>query len=215
MSKIKLLSRVLLAVSLLAIVLILSVPTLRNATLLRFGALLVHADAIATADVIVIAVDGGAPEILEAVDLVHAGFAHSVWVFSEPMDEMGQEFARRGLPYADKSAVAVQTLRALGVPDAQLVVPPVDGSNREAERLPAWCREHQFKRVIFLVVADHSRRMKRMLERSTTGEGVPDIRVRYSRYAQFQPETWWTTRSGVRMAIIESEKLLLDVLNHP
>lgn len=215
MFKTKLLIRIFLGVSLLAIALVLFVPPLRTATLLKFGASLVHFDPIAPADAIVIAVDGGAPEILEAVDLVHAGVARTVWVFSEPMDEMGKEFARRGLPYADKSTVSVQTLQALGVADAKLVEPRVNGSNGEAARLPVWMREHQFKRVIFIVVADHSRRMRRMLNRSDNGEGLPDIRVRYSRYSQFRPESWWTTRTGIRMAIIESQKLLLDVANHP
>lgn len=214
MPKIKFLARAFLTLSLLVLVLILFVPTLRSATLLRFGALLVHADAITQADAIVIAVDGGAPEVLEAADLVHAGYARTVWVFSEPMDQIGQEFARRGLPYADKSTVAVQTLQAMGVADAKVLTPPVDGSNRAAERLPAWCREHQLKRVIFLVVADHSHRMRRMLDRSNS-EHLADIRVRYSRYAQFQPESWWHTRAGIRMAIIESQKLFLDVLNYP
>lgn len=213
MSKPKILLRIFLASSLLAIGLLALVPTLRTAALLKFGALLVHADALAPADAIVLAVDGGAPEVLEAVDLVHAGLARTVWVFTQPLDEMGQEFARRGLPYADKSTVAVQTLHALGVADARLITPPVDGSNGEAQRLPAWCMEHQFNRVIFVVVSDHSQRIRRMLDR--TGEGLPDIRVRYSRYAQFRPENWWRTRGGIRMAIIESQKLLLDVLNYP
>jgi hypothetical protein len=213
MSKIKLLSRIFFAVSVLVAALVMLVPTLRHATLLRVGALLVHADALEPADAIVIAVDGGAPEVLEAVDLVHAGLARTVWVFTEPMDEMAQEFARRGLPYANKSTVTVQTLRALGVADARLLEPAVDGSNGEAERLPVWCREQHFQRVLFVVVADHSRRMKRMLERSDAG--ATDIRVRYSRYAQFHPQSWWRTRSGIRMAIIEAQKLFLDVLNYP
>jgi hypothetical protein len=41
------------------------------------------------------------------------------------------------------------------------------------------------------------------------------VLVRYSRYSEFNPDTWWSTRDGVRTEIIEFEKLLLDVLSHP
>jgi hypothetical protein len=39
--------------------------------------------------------------------------------------------------------------------------------------------------------------------------------VRPATYSPFQPDRWWQTREGVRIAIIEYEKLALDVLRHP
>jgi len=190
------------------------VPSLRHAVLLKAGEALTHSDALDHADAIVIAVDGGAPEVLEATDLVKAGLAGKVWVFSEPLDAIGLEFQRRGMPYYDRSRVAVQTLHALGVRDAELIEPPVDGSNQEVTRLIGWCREQKFNRVIFIAVADHSRRIRRMLDRDVSHEQI-DIRVRYSRYSPFRADSWWRTRDGIRTEIIESEKLVLDVVQHP
>jgi hypothetical protein len=39
--------------------------------------------------------------------------------------------------------------------------------------------------------------------------------VRYSRYSEFDPDSWWLTRGGQRIQAVESEKLLLDLLRHP
>jgi hypothetical protein len=41
------------------------------------------------------------------------------------------------------------------------------------------------------------------------------VLVRASRYGEFDPESWWMTRDGVRTELIEMEKLLIDVLRHP
>jgi uncharacterized SAM-binding protein YcdF (DUF218 family) len=203
-------------VTLLALVGLSLVPSVRVGVLTRVGRALVHADPVDSADAIVIAVDGSGPEVLEAADLVRSGLTQKVWVLAGPPDELGLEFARHGLPYADKSTVAVQTLRALGVKQAEIATPRVDGSNSEAEMLPAWIKSHQYKRIVFIVVADHSQRIRRMMNRVlATDATAPDIRIHYSRYAQFKPEDWWRARGGVRTVIVEYQKLILDVFSHP
>lgn len=215
MPRIKTTLRALMLLTLSCFALLTFTPSLRIAALTRIGNMLIHADPLEPSQAIVIAVDGEAPEILEAADLVVAGMAHTVWVFASPPDAMGREFARRGIPYADRSTVMIQTLHALGVTDVRLLSPPVDGSNAEAQRLPLWCRDQQFERIIFISVPDHSRRFKRMLEKANQGEHKTDIRVRYSRYAPFQSTDWWKSRYGVRTAVVETQKLLLDVLSPP
>jgi hypothetical protein len=204
-------------IMLLAIVLLtLFVQPWRDGLLIKVGLTLVHHDELQQADAIVIAVDGTAPEVLEAVDLVHTGYAPKVWVLAGPPDELGLEFARRGLPYADKSTVAVSTLKALGVKNAEIAHPRVDGTNSEIHMLPGWLAEKKYKKIIFVVVADHSSRVRRILDRALKTEHTSSIIiVRYSKFAQYKAEDWWRARGGIRTVIVEYQKLILDVLQHP
>jgi hypothetical protein len=39
--------------------------------------------------------------------------------------------------------------------------------------------------------------------------------VRPARYSNFDPDRWWEDRGGVRIEIVEVQKLLLDVVLHP
>jgi hypothetical protein len=39
--------------------------------------------------------------------------------------------------------------------------------------------------------------------------------VRSARYSSFDPESWWTTRDGLRTEIVEVQKLLFDIVRHP
>jgi hypothetical protein len=41
------------------------------------------------------------------------------------------------------------------------------------------------------------------------------VAIRPSRYSSFDPDRWWETRHGVRIEIIELQKLALDVVLHP
>ena len=199
-----------------ALGIVLVTPALRVRILTDMGRYLIHNDPLATADAIVIAVDGSGPEVLEAADLVREGQAGKVWVLAGPPDLLGQEFARHGLPDSDKATVAVQTLHALGVKDAQMATPRVDGSNSETAMLPRWCVSHQYGKVIFIVVADHSYRVRRMLDRALVDSGIDaDIRIHVSRYAPFKADGWWSGRGGVRTLIVEYQKLMLDLLSHP
>jgi hypothetical protein len=34
-------------------------------------------------------------------------------------------------------------------------------------------------------------------------------------YSAFDPDRWWNSRDGIRTEIVESEKLLLDIVRHP
>ena len=178
------------------------------------GQLLVAADPLAPADVIVISVDGGAAEVLEAADLVKGGFAPRVAVLAGPQDPVALEFARRGLAYADRNQVSLQTLHALGVAQAEMVEPRVDGSNQESDLVPSWCQRHGFRRAILVVTPDHSSRVRRLLARTAAGRPVA-LQVRYSRYSSFRADNWWQSREGLRMELVGLQKLLVDVLNHP
>ena len=39
--------------------------------------------------------------------------------------------------------------------------------------------------------------------------------VQSARYSIFDPDRWWKTRDGARTAIVEVQKLVLEVVLHP
>jgi hypothetical protein len=63
-------------------------------------------------------------------------------------------------------------------------------------------------------VPDHSRRSRRVLNRALHQDGIT-VTVRWTRFSQFDPDSWWQTRNGQRVEIVESQKLIADVLRHP
>jgi hypothetical protein len=53
-----------------------------------------------------------------------------------------------------------------------------------------------------------------VLRRSMRGRGTR-VMVRAARFSEYDPDRWWQTRSGIRIQIGETQKLLLDLLRHP
>jgi hypothetical protein len=176
--------------------------------------MLVRSDATERADVIVVAADADGAGVLEAADLVHEGFATRVALFVNQLDRASQEFQSRGVLYTDEAARSVSALRALGVKSVETIAPAVSGTGEEARVLPGWCGRMGYRTVLFVSTTDHSRRTHRELSRAARGSSVR-IMVRYSRYSGFEPDRWWQTRGGVRVELVESQKLLLDFLLHP
>ena len=177
--------------------------------------MLVVNEPLASADVIVVAVDADGGGVLEAADLVHSGVAKRVAVFSELADNMVQrEFARRGVSYEDEADRSTRQLNELGVDDVERIPRSVSGTEDEGPVLADWCDQHQFRSVIVVSSSDHSRRLRRGLRRAMKGHPTK-VTVRCARYLVFDPDRWWETHDGVRIEIEEIEKLLLDVVRHP
>jgi hypothetical protein len=186
----------------------------REAILRTIGSILVAGDPITRADVVVVALDAGGAGLLEAADLVHGGVAPRVAVFADPPAPEDLEFIRRGLPYEDEGARQVRQLGLLKVDDVLTIARSDAGTSGEADVLPAWCDRNAFQSIVVVASADHSRRLRRVLARAMQGHPTR-VAIRPSRYSQFDPDRWWTTRAGTRTAIIELQKLTLDVLLHP
>ena len=206
-------TRVLLAL-LAAGLVVAAVPGLHEAALRGVGHALVVDEPLESADAIVVTLDSGGAGTLEASDLVRAGIASRVALFADPPSREYQEFVRRGLPFEDRAAVQATQLQRLGVADVVRIPAEAWGTDDVARALPSWCDTNGLRVVVLVTDAGHARRTRRVVDRAMSGSPVRVI-VRPSGYSEFDPDQWWRTRAGIRMGIIETQKLLLDVLTHP
>ena len=184
-------------------------PVLRAA-----GWALIVNEPVARADIIVIVPGGGGAEALEAADLVQSGIATRVAVFADPPSGEDHEFIRRGLPYEDAAARQIDQLKWLGVTDVAQIPRADTETEGVAEVLSAWCDQHRFRSIVFVAKREHSRRLRRVLDRVMKGHSTR-ITVQPSRYSGFDPDQWWKTRTGVRIGIVELQRLVFEVLLHP
>jgi hypothetical protein len=206
--------RTMLIVVALAAAAIFALPSAREPALRAAGWVLVVDEPVAHADMIVVASDSGGAGALQAADLVHSGVATRVAVFADPPSGEDLEFIRRGLPYEDLAATQIRQLGWLGVKDVAQIPRDEAGSEGEGQVLAPWCERHGIESVVFVAARDHSRRIRRVLNRDMKSDPTR-ISVRAERYSNFDPDHWWETRTGIRIEIIELEKLILDVVLHP
>jgi hypothetical protein len=193
---------------------IVAVPSVREPVLRAAGWALVVNEPVAPADIIVVSLDSGGAGVLEAADLVQSHIATRVAVFTDPPSGEDHEFIRRGLPYEDAGARQIRQLRSLGVADV-VQIPRTDaGTEGEGQVLPPWCDQHQFRSIVFVAARDHSRRLRRVLDRVMKGHSTR-VTVRPEHYSNFDPDRWWETRGGIRTEVVELQKLLLDLVLHP
>jgi uncharacterized SAM-binding protein YcdF (DUF218 family) len=150
---------------------------------------------------------------LEATDLVQSGISKRAAVYIAAPSVENDEFIRRRLPYEDDAAKQIRELKSLGVTDI-VQISPVDGTEEEVEALPRWCDEHQLRTIVFVAHTDHTRRLRRVLDRIMKGHPTR-VMVKPARYTNFDPDRWWETRGGIRTEIVELQKLLFDIVLHP
>jgi hypothetical protein len=193
---------------------VVAVPSVRDPILRAAGWALVLDDPVGPADIIVVSLDSGGAGALEAADLVQSGVATRVAVFTDPPTGEDREFIRRGLPYEDAGARQIRQLRWLGVTDVVQIPGPVAGTEGEGQVLQPWCHKHKFRSIVFVAARDHSRRVRRVLDRIMRGNPT-HVTIRPARYSNFDPDRWWETRSGIRTGIVEFQKLVLDLVLHP
>ena len=205
---------ILVVVVTLAAAAIVAVPSIREPVLRAAGWALIVNEPVARADIIVIVPGGGGAEALEAADLVQSGIATRVAVFADPPSGEDHEFIRRGLPYEDAAARQIDQLKWLGVTDVAQIPRADTETEGVAEVLSAWCDQHRFRSIVFVAKREHSRRLRRVLDRVMKGHSTR-ITVQPSRYSGFDPDQWWKTRTGVRIEIVELQRLVFEVLLHP
>jgi len=192
----------------------LAVPASRVALLRAAGRALVSEDPLEPVDAIVVAVDADGAGVLEAADLVHQGISTRVAVFEDPPDATDRELLRRGAQYHDQAAESIKQLKSLGIDSVEVIPRGVGGTSDEGAILPSWCSTKGYRALILVSTTDHSRRTRRILHRASEASGLK-ILVRASPYSDFDYDDWWASRSGIRIELIESQKLLFDVVRHP
>jgi uncharacterized SAM-binding protein YcdF (DUF218 family) len=200
------------AVLALAAFAIVGIRSVREPVLRAAGSALVISEPVAPTDIIVLSLDSAGAGALEAADLVQSGISKRVAVFRDPPSGEDYEFIRRGLPYEDAGARQIRQLRSLGVTDV-VQISRINGTEDEGRVLPPWCDEHHLQSIVVVASKDHSRRLRRVLDRVMKDSAR--VTVHAARYSNFDPDRWWETRDGVRTEIIELQKLLLDLVLHP
>jgi hypothetical protein len=207
-------STMLIVVALAAAAILFAVPSVSEPVLRAAGWVLVVDEPVARADIIVISGDSSGAGALQAADLVHSGVATRVAVFTDPPSGEDIEFIRRRLPYEDLAARQIRQLGWLGVTDIVQIPRNEAGSEGEGQVLAPWCDQQGVRSVVFVAARDHSRRIRRVLNRDMKGHPTR-ISVQAERYSSFEPDRWWKTRTGIRIEIVEFEKLMLDIVLHP
>lgn len=199
--------------AILAVVLLAS-PQARESLGHSAGSVLMAEEApLVPVDVVVLGVDAGSGGVLEAADIVRSGAARRVAIFAPPPGAVELELGRRGLQVEDLSARHARHLRALGV-DETIELPPVTGTEEQGDVLPSWCESEGVRSLVFVTSWHHSRRVARVLERAFRESPIA-VHVRISRLSDVDPDAWWRSREGARVWIIETQKLLWDVMRHP
>ena len=207
--------RIVVGIVIFAVVLICAlVPAARTALLGATGRALVSCSQLQTADVIVVATEASGAGTLEAADLVHRGIATRVAVFADPPSLVDREFIRRELPYEDRAAISTRQLKELGVQNVEIIPRTEAGSENDGLVLPGWCEREHVRTLVLVTTADHSRRLRRILDRAMK-QSETKVLIAPSRYSAFHFDRWWQSREGIRILAVELQKLLLDVVLHP
>jgi hypothetical protein len=191
-----------------------AIQPVRYAAFRELGELLVAADPITQADLIVVMENNGGAGVLEAADLVQRGMASRVAVFVDRPTREEREFVRRGLPYVNSTNLSIQRLRELNVDSIVAIPRAVAGTEASIAALHRWSSANRTAAIILVAFPDHTRRTRRIARRLFTEER-PRVLVHSTRYGDYDPHYWWRSRGGVRTQIVEMQKLLLDVVRHP
>lgn len=189
--------------------------SLRRSVLRAAGWALVANEPLESVDVIVLTVDVDGAGVLEAADLLHSGIATRVAVFADPPDpDIERELIRRGLRYESMADQDIRELKELGIVKVQQISTQVGGSEDEGPALADWCDQRRYHSVLVVSASDHSRRLRRVLRRAMKGRHI-QVRVWPARFSKFDPNRWWQMPDGIRIEVVELEKLLLDMVRHP
>jgi len=198
----------------LCLIVVVAITPLRVVPLRWVGHALVSNDPLVRADIAIVPEWAGGAGALEVADLIHDGMVDRVGVLATPALREEQEFRRRGVAYEDQAARLIHQMIALGVQKPERLPTAATGTEAEGTELADWCRANPVREMVIISPPDHSRRVRRVLRRSM-GQCAANVSVRTTRYSNFDPDHWFETRWGMRTAVTELEKLILDVVRHP
>ncbi len=208
--------RRLLVVAGAAVFLVAAHPSMRLAPLRLVGAMLVHDDVVHAPDTIALPTSGDPAALLASVDLAFLFPSAHVVYFDPDPPALAREFERRGASYPSFSKMIPGLLIQLGVAENRItrLVPDEGGTQGEMVSLGVWARSRGVRSVMVVTNWHHSARVQRTLRRSVQGSGMITA-VHLPAGDRGSADSWWVTRDGRRLALIELQKLLVDYLTHP
>jgi uncharacterized SAM-binding protein YcdF (DUF218 family) len=113
------------------------------------------------------------------------------------------------------TAVSVEVMRRLGVPDSAITVIPVPGgvtsTHDEGEVLLAYLKEHPAKRVLVVTSMFHTRRAQWTFGR-VLGDFPVDVRMVAAPDERFDETNWWQHEQGLLRYNEEIVKFVHTVL---
>jgi hypothetical protein len=190
----------------------LSVVAIAHRPMLRtIGDVLIVDEQMDRADVIVLAADAlfvGAD--VDAAELVAQHVADRAAVFTVIPNSEAYRIRRH-----DATAQAVRRLERLGVPRVDRIPAAVTGTTDSMPVLVEWCRVQNLHSVLIITNADHSRRVRRVLDRALVGTSGLTAAVHVADGSPFRPDDWWTHRGTILTFARELPKLMIDTASHP
>ncbi len=156
---------------------------------LHAGTWLVVQDPLAPADVIVV-LSGHMPyRALEAARLYEEKAAPQIWV-TRPIGPV-QELAEMQIPFVGEDFYSQRVLMAKGVPvlSTRILPDPSANTAQEIEQIGRLAREENFRTVIIVTSAPHTRRVRTIWRRLIGGS--PRLIVRHSLDDSFNASRWW------------------------
>jgi len=177
--------------------------------LTAFGRYLVVDQPLQPADLIVCLAGSNIERGLETAEIYHMGMAPLVFITrEEPLDGYNL-LQMRGLDYTESVDLLKELLEDLGVPSSVILTDntTVNSTLAEAELVRKVVQEGGYDSLIIVTSPFHTRRTLLTFRKVFDETGV-QIRMRYSRYSEFNPEDWWKNRRYLRTVIIEYQKLI-------
>jgi uncharacterized SAM-binding protein YcdF (DUF218 family) len=173
------------------------------------GRMVVHEDALQTADAIYVLGGNWEQRWLEAADLYAEHYAPMIVLSRGTITAAERELQRRGVPYPASAELGRNALvQHLHIPATAVEVlsDSVDNTAQEAEAIRALAAARHWHKLIVITDRASTRRagfaMRRVL-----GPGI-DVIVRASRLDDFPANRWWRRRADFRTTFYEVPKLV-------
>lgn len=168
----------------------------RTALLTAAGDFLVQVDPLEPAQIIVVlAGDGSGNRMMTAVELVRRGLAPTILVDGPP-GHYGHYESELAIEYAVRKGAPREIFEAFPM--------EVSSTTEEAEAVCAEMSRRGFRKVIIVTSNFHTGRAGRIF-REAAAEDI-DYIVASAPTPYFKPDSWWKTRPGKKIFLMESLK---------
>jgi uncharacterized SAM-binding protein YcdF (DUF218 family) len=191
------------------IVLIFVVAALASASwmFVSLGRILHEEDVLDRADVIVALGGSRYSRVTEAADLFREGWASAILVSPQLPEDVEFTLRERGIDVPGERELQVRALTLLGVPtDVISFLDYQVSTATEADAVRAQVVARGWRRLIVVTSKLHTTRAGLILRKRLHGTGATVI-MRASRYDRSDVDTWWRSRSTLRFAVFEAQKL--------